>query len=162
MFKFITNCFSPQQEEELPLYSESDIIFEEPKKIVTIEEFDNKKMINNLLDYTDINKHETLVCIIETGDLDLIKWLDKNGIFFSNLSLSRAMSCGKLDVVKFLYEKGYPFDNIGIISACINGHLDVIKWVYENNIDFHIENAIKNAIEGNQQHVVEYLKSITQ
>lgn len=139
MFKFITNCFA-LKEEELPLYSKSDMIFEEPKKIV-IEEFDNKKMINELLDYTYC-KYETLLCICENRDLDMIKWLHKNGVIFPELSINCAIAYGKLDVLNFLYEKGYSYKDIGI--------------------NFHIENAMKQAIEGNQQKVVEYLKTLKQ
>jgi hypothetical protein len=74
-------------------------------------------------------------------------------------AMDLAADLGHLDVVQWLHfnrSEGCSFRAMNF--AARNGHLDVVKWLFFNKLeDCDTQNALTNAIIGNQQEIIDWL-----
>jgi hypothetical protein len=75
----------------------------------------------------DFSRH--LLTAAETGKLDIIEWLHKNGHHLSRSMAEKAARGGHLPVLKYLHQYVKFLEAMVIIEAAENGHLDIIEWL---------------------------------
>ncbi|EFA80980.1 hypothetical protein PPL_05813 [Heterostelium album PN500] len=96
----------------------------------------------------------------ESGRLELVQWLLRRSMPFTNRALEKSASGGFIDVVKLLHEADQPLRacryNCALDLAAENGHLEVVKFLSDAGYGCSV-NAIDNACKGNHMQVVEYL-----
>ena len=73
--------------------------------------------------------HYTILNMSMEGNLDVIKWLYKNGDKNCPYAINGACIYGHIDVIKWLYNNGFKLTNIAIGNATLGGHVDVLKYL---------------------------------
>ena len=115
------------------------------------------------------DKKDALDIASESGFLNIVKYLVKEGTKNLNLSLALASSEGHLDIVKFLLKEGADVDywnDVPLRHASKNGHLDIVKYLVKNGADIHaadnegLDAPLRLATQHGHLEVANYLKSI--
>ena len=71
---------------------------------------------------------------IQSGNLDLVKWLYKLGQNPSkNAAMKNAAKTGNLALVQWLYEMGCLLDNRSWCAAIDEGHFHILEWLHEKH-----------------------------
>ena len=102
---------------------------------------------------------------VETGNLNIVKQIyNKKGfknILSYNLSqksyMDTAIEKGHIDIVKWLDDKNIPIKYITLIKSISLGHLHLLKWFIDNDFEIAKDEIAKNAIIGDQLHIMEWL-----
>ncbi len=92
----------------------------------------------------------------ENGHLEVVKYLDINGIKCTSDGANWAAGNGHLEVVKWLDSNGIKCTSYGADLAVENGHLEVVKWLDSNGIKCTSRGA-EWAVENGHLEVVKWL-----
>ena len=65
------------------------------------------------------------------SNVEILKWLHENNCPRNELTCSAAASCGHLDVLQYLRRENCKWDANACSSAASKGHLEVLKWLRE-------------------------------
>ncbi|AQN68705.1 ankyrin repeat protein [Saudi moumouvirus] len=108
----------------------------------------------NLLGYAN----KLLYLAIYNDDLDMIKYLQQNGInIIENKYIIFTCYHGKINILKYLISLGTIIDNNCIIKSFKGGHLNVIKYLEEQNHFIDNDLFLIKAAKNRRQEIIEYL-----
>ncbi len=71
------------------------------------------------------------------GHFDVLKWVRKNYFEWDKFTCSFAARNGHLDILKWARENGCEWDELTCAYAAKNGHLNVLKWARENGCEWN-------------------------
>lgn len=128
-----------------------------PDKFCEMCKLGNLEMVKLLYDMGIRSKtsHTNVYeCAIESGNLDLIKWLYSNKFEIQHVLFVEACEKGNIDIVKWFADKTDIHDNddLAIRVAAGHGHIDVTNWLLEMKCNIHSDknDVLRIAcIEGN-------------
>jgi hypothetical protein len=109
------------------------------------------KFVKNLDKYICMN-------VIESGNLDCLKYIHQNGCKWTVDVCWTASSVGNLNCLKYLHENGCPWNEDTCYLASKNGHLSCLKYAHENECTWN-SNVIKYGLENNHMDCVEYARA---
>lgn len=69
----------------------------------------------------------------KNGNLNIVKYLNENGIKSTYNTFDYSIIYGHLKIVKYLYENGLNCTRIALNDAVKNGNFEIIKFLYNNN-----------------------------
>lgn len=72
----------------------------------------------------------------EENQLQILRWLYKQGCQFPEDICNSAADYGQLDALKFLRFIGFPVGASTFVHAARNGELSVIQWLHDTGVEF--------------------------
>ena len=103
-------------------------------------------------------KEKYLNYATQSGNLETMKWLFKNGCHFTSNTFNYAAENGNLESMKWLKDNGCEFTAFTFNSAVRNGSLENMKWLLENGCPFDCWTFNYAAENGNLENM-KWLKS---
>ena len=91
-------------------------------------------VVQFLHEHTDVNmdpqKSRAITYAAECGNLEMVKYLHKNGYAWCSYTSQAAAKGGNLEVVKYIRAYGCPWDLIGTRRAASEaGHDEILRWL---------------------------------
>jgi hypothetical protein len=92
------------------------------------------------------------------GDLNMVKFIHKNGVTNSPIYIDYASMNGYLNVVRYLHSMGFEWNPLTSMNhACIHGHIEVVRYLDKIGARCSIM-AMNLAIANGHLEVVKFLK----
>ena len=140
----------------------SDVYIQMVQFVRFINRLDWMRNKEEIISFRD--KDRALMWTSARGDLDIVKYLVKEGVN-ATAGVTEASQYGHLEIVKFLVQNGANIHVLGDLAlrhASSKGHLEVVKFLVQNGADIHVldDVALRLASERGQLEVVKYLKSL--
>lgn len=76
---------------------------------------------------------------IESGNLETLKWILKNGAQMNDKLCAEAALYGEFDVLQWLYENGCPWTSKTCENAASMAHFSILKWAYEKGCPLNMK-----------------------
>jgi ankyrin repeat protein len=89
------------------------------------------------------------LCVAEDCNSEVFKFLEDQGIEFSDDFIIDAIKCGNTDLVKYLFPKNIKGTSLFMNYAIDYGHLDIVKYFVEQGLG-------KDCMEAYVKHAVKY------
>ena len=102
----------------------------------------NLKDMEKALEECNKYYYQDLEYAIQSGSLELVDWMLKNGFTFrNNNELAIAAETGNLEMVKLLQKHSFKFNYRGgeIKSAAKHGHLEMIKYIRKQGCKYALD-----------------------
>lgn len=101
----------------------------------------------------------TLPYAARTGNLEMVKWIIKEGCTATLNVINEASKGGHLDLLKWLYSEGFTDESDSVIHAAARfGHIDIIKWLIDNSLVSNVNLYVSaSAAEGGQLQIIKWL-----
>jgi ankyrin repeat protein len=130
----------------------------------SLKNFENCDKYIKYVNWQDNKNKNTMDCASFYGQLEVVKFLHKNGGKCTHFAICHSSENGFLETVKYLHSIGNECHQFGIYWASYGGNLEIVKFLHKNYKGILKKTTIRDSIvvANIKEHseIVKYLKSI--